>query len=144
MTLKEVIEKYNFGNNDYELIKIFFKVNQCEEQAVKMLTEFSQEVIINQRYENWFIKEHNRYGHVLMLNEKVEFKDRMNLMNFHSDYISNKCLSEEGLKEIKKIFDKYNKEDFSFIDIYFLGYLQRNNIALYMQDCREYGDVGHV
>lgn len=135
MTLKEVVERYSFGNNDFDLIKIFFKVNNCEEQAVDMLTEFAKNVIKKEREHIWFLKEHSRYGHILMLNEKVDLKDRIKLMDLHQSYINMGCLEKDSLNKAKEIFDKYGKDDFIAIDIYFLGYLQRNGIALYMHDC---------
>ena len=125
----------SFGCSDYELIRIYFKVNHCEEQAVDMLTEFAKDVIKDERNHLWFVKEHSRYGHVLLCNEKVDLEDRISLMDLHQTYINEGKLWPESLERAKRIFDKYGKEDFVAIDIFFLGYLQRNGIALYLHDC---------
>lgn len=137
MTLKEVVERYSFGNNDFDLIEIFFKVNNCEEQAVDMLTEFAKNVIKKEREHICFLQEHSRYGHVLMFNKKVDLEDRIKLMDLHQSYINMGCLEQDSLDKAKEIFDRYGKNDFIAIDIYFLGYLQRNGIGLYLNDCSQ-------
>ena len=48
MKLKEVVEKYGSFCNDYELIELYFSLNNIEEQAVEMLANMSKKVIQKQ------------------------------------------------------------------------------------------------
>ena len=136
MKLKEVVDMYGPFYNDYDLIKLYFKLNNCEEEAVDMLTELSKRVIANQREYCYRVKEYSAYANHIMCNTKIEYEDRVTLLHICQDFINNGTLSENRLKKAKDIFDKYSKEDFVSIPIFFLGYLQSNNIATYLHDCR--------
>lgn len=136
MKLQEVINKYGLYLTDYELIKMFFAVNHCEEEAVKMLTELSQDTIRKQRHYCSLVKEFSGYANHIMCNIKIKFEDRLSLLHICQGFINNGSLDEIDLKRAKEIFDKYTKEDFVSMPIFFLGYLQSNNIATYLHDCK--------
>ena len=137
MKLKEVIEKYGLFYNDYDLIKLYFRINNCEEQGVDMLTEMSKDVIKKQRQYCYTIKEYSGYANHIMCNIKVKFEDRLSLLHLCQGFINNGKMDDHFLKQAKEIFDRYTEKDFVSMPIFFLGYLQSKGIATYLHDCKE-------
>lgn len=136
MKLKEVVEKYGFCRTDYELIELYFKLNHIEEQAVDMLTKMSKDIIKNQRNYIYTIKEYSGYANHIMCNTKVKFEDRLELLHICQGFINNGKIYEQELKRAKEIFNKYTREDFISMPIFFLGYLQSKGVATHFHDCR--------
>ncbi len=137
MKLKEIVDKYSGLLTDYEIIEFYFKVNHIEEQAIEMLTRLSKDIIKNQRAYIFTIKEYSGYANHIMCNIKVKFEDRLSLLHICQSFINNGKLWKGDLDKAKEIFDKYAKKDFVSMPIFFIGYLQANGIATYMNDCLE-------
>lgn len=136
MKLKEVVEKYGSFCNDYELIELYFSLNNIEEQAVEMLANMSKKVIQKQRAYISQIKEYSSYANHIMCNIKVDFEDRLELLHICQGFINNGTIREPFLTRAKEIFDKYSEKDFISMPIFFLGYLQDKGIATQLRDCK--------
>lgn len=136
MKLKEVVEKYGIFYTDFELIQLYFELNNCEEEAVEMLTKLCKNVIKKQRDYNYKIKEYSGYANHIMCNLKVKFEDRLSLLHICQSFINNGKLWKGDLDKAKEIFDKYTNKDFISMPIFFLGYLQSKNVATYLHDCK--------
>ena len=137
MKLKEVVEKYGIFHTDYELIELYFSLNNIEEQAIEMLTNMSKKVVQKQRAYIFTIKEYSGYANHIMCNIKVKFEDRLSLLHICQSFINNGRLWESDLNKAKEIFNKYTRKDFISMPIFFIGYLQDNGIATYMNDCKD-------
>ena len=136
MRLKEIVDKYGSFYGDYELIELYFKLNNIEEQAIDVLTDMSKRIIKNQRNYIYTIKEYSGYANHIMCNLKVKFEDRLDLLHICQGFINNGKIDKATLERAKNIFDKYTTKDFVSMPIFFLGYLQDKGIATYLHDCR--------
>ena len=119
------------------LIKLYFQINHYEDQAVRMLTELSQDTIKRQRHYTDMIKEYSHGAQAILYNKKINNKDKLSLLSYCQQFINYGYLTEQQLADTDTILKKYKPEDITLMPIIFLGYLQSQGIATNFKDCTD-------
>lgn len=127
MTLEELLSKYKiFGFSDYEIIKLFFIENHCEEFGIKLLTELSQERIKFLREKNSRDIEHYEYIKAILFNP-IPQEDALKLFSLATTMTYHRDLNEEELKTAADILNK-NKGKIFTCPNYFIAYLVEKGV----------------
>lgn len=129
-TLKELVKKYEYSEkSDYEIIKEYFTKNNLEALGVDMLTELCRETINNQYHLLSNIREFSMYTEVILTgNPKMSHEDCLLLYRYAQRYLLYGELTENALKDIKKLFDRLKEGDLNACPQMFLYYLHDNGI----------------